>query len=922
MSSEFDPVEHKKAIAKLEQHVRVDLDVERIDEAELMEKLQAFNQFLKTSLSDGDLVSIARRLGEQLAIDVDLGSVITSKDFEPWLEARKWDIDWGRRNAYDALLAKQGRAPRVIDKTNELTDKILDLAGDPTKKGAWARRGLALGDVQSGKTATYLALFNKAADMGYRLFILLAGNTEALRQQTQRRVDEAFIGRDSSIAIPRKGSKVTPKKNIGVGLLRPDLVGQGMTTVLRDFRRSSYEATNISIPANAAQPFVFVVKKNKSVLEKLTAWLRDQPSVSGGKLSIPVMVLDDECDYASINTNNPDTDPTAINQAIRDVLGMFSRSSYVAFTATPFANIFIDHSVENDLFPRDYVYALEAPTNYVGSIKTFGTAEDVKTQGLVSLEDVDELISLGHKSSHVVKKLPASLLDSVDSFLIVNAIRDLRGQEDEPRAMLVNVSRYKAVQRQVYDLLSDRFAETRRAITLHYADDSGTEHSVITRLARAFESGFADSKVSWTDVLKQLPQAIDSISVKLFNSDVDKRLDSNEEAWEEPPRLIAVGGDVLSRGLTLEGLCVSYFYRRVGASDTLMQMARWFGYRDGYQDLCRIWINNESADNYRFAADSVDELKADLRDMLRQQLTPEDFGLAVRKHPGALLITARNKMRNAEEAKRTIGLVGRNLETTRLTLDHGRNRVSFEQFVATLDGKYTYHQTPSNKWHRWRSVDAEIVADYLEEYAESVPNSDPFFRGTALSGWARSAKARTFPEWDIVVASGGAALSDKPLGRGRQIKHVMRRLRREGEIVQVSGKRLRLAGSSDLAGLLDPEVRRAAEDEFKAQGDSKHAAAKGHSEKIYYRYLPRPSLIIYPLISAEADEDDGENNQKFVKIDSAEYLIALKVAIPGDAANAHNSAGDVTYMINTVAQDYWSSEFAGPTDMDDTDIDD
>ena len=223
MPNSIDPAERKKAMTLLEQYVTVSMQGQRINEAELMERLRTFNAIQKPALPESDLEMVARRLAEQLAIDVDLGSVITSRDYEPWLHSRKRDIEWGRWLAYKNLLIQQRRALTVIDKTDELTDQILDLAGDPTKPGSWTRRGLVLGDVQSGKTGTYLALFNKAADAGYRLFILLAGNTEVLRQQTQARVDEAFIGRDSSNLIPRKGSNATPRKHIGVGLIRKDL---------------------------------------------------------------------------------------------------------------------------------------------------------------------------------------------------------------------------------------------------------------------------------------------------------------------------------------------------------------------------------------------------------------------------------------------------------------------------------------------------------------------------------------------------------------------------------------------------------------------------------------------------------------------------------------------------------------------------
>src|ERR1035438_8857100 len=156
-------------MALLEQYVTVSMQGQRIDEAELMERLRTFNAIQNPTLPDSDLETVGRRLAERLAIDVDLGAVITSRDHEPWLSARKQGIEWGRWLAYKNMLIQQGRALTVIDKTDELTDLILDLAGDPTKPGSWKRRGLVLGDVQSGKTGTYLALFNRAADAGYRL---------------------------------------------------------------------------------------------------------------------------------------------------------------------------------------------------------------------------------------------------------------------------------------------------------------------------------------------------------------------------------------------------------------------------------------------------------------------------------------------------------------------------------------------------------------------------------------------------------------------------------------------------------------------------------------------------------------------------------------------------------------------------------
>lgn len=912
MPESIDPVQRKNAMSQLETHVAFTMQGRRISEAELWKILKRFNSIGEPPLPDSDLEKVARRLNERVAIDLDLGHVITSPDYEPWLDNRKRDIDWERWQAYKAMLIQQHRPPAVIDTTDHLTNDILDLSGDPKKSGPWKRRGLVLGDVQSGKTGTYLALFNKAADAGYRLFILLAGNTEVLRQQTQARVDEAFIGRDSSVGVPKKGAKVT-RKHIGVGQIRKDLAqALGMTTVLQDFSRKSYEASSIAIQTNAAHPYVFVVKKNKHILEALIAWLKEQADSSGGMLTVPVMMLDDESDFASINTKS-ETDPTTINKLIRDVLSLFKRSSYIAFTATPFANIFIDHGVENDLFPRNFVYSLASPTNYVGSVRTFGTTEQINIQGITELYDVDEFIPLGHKSSLHVTALPPSLYDAVDTFLLSNAIRDLRGDNNQPRAMLINVSRFKAVQGQVFNLLQNVVAEIKAAIELHYAVID-TEHSIILRMRRCFEATYASSGTTWSQVLNELPAAIADIRVRLFNSDTDKHLADAEEPWDRPPRMIAVGGDVLSRGLTLEGLCVSYFYRRVMASDTLMQMARWFGYRDGYEDLCRIWINPESADNYRFAADSIDELRADLRLMRRQELTPEDFGIAVRKHPGALLITARNKMKNTEEVSSTISLIGRRLETTILLPDQAKNQEDLNWLIDTIDSSCQFALT-ANKWPRWLSVEKATIADFLKRYGESAPYSDLIFYKDTLSKWVRFARTAKFAMWDVAVASGKN--DSEPIALGltakRRLPLPQRAIVNVDGFLHVSGSSRRLAGRTDLGRMLDPVILEKAEAEFRAK-----EPGKGPSESIYYPYLERPALIVYPLSPKEQTGGERSARQPTTVIGQGQYLVALKVAIPGDTTNVWSGEGDITYVINTVAQKYWQTEF-GAADYEDLD---
>lgn len=586
-------------------------------EAELDKAMAQLRPSFPT-LSEADMEQAKRTLIERLRIDMDLGVAVTTTSFEPWLERRYSQVKWDHWIAYKRwLLLRQNWPLPVIDSMDTITDRLIEFAGDPTQSGAWARRGLVIGDVQSGKTATYLALFNKAVDAGYRLIIVLAGGTEVLRQQTQQRVDEGLIGRDSRVKKPAKAGSHTPSHLVGVGLIEPTIANAtGLTTVAQDFRKGSYEALNIQISAESHSAYVFVLKKERTVLRTLSRWLDDQPKVHG-RIPLPVLLLDDESDYASVNTKD-ETNPTTINQSIRDLLKRFSRSSYLAFTATPFANIFIDSDQEDDLFPRDYVYSLRAPSNYIGSHITFGTADDATEGSTVPLRDAEDWLPVRHRSSTMVERLCDSLLEAIDTFFVANAIRDLR-EDVGPRSMLINVSRFRAVQKQIFDLVGAETSLLRNALDMHATRYSeGRPNESIDRLKKAFALHYQNAGASWPEVLGALRNATARIEVQLHNSDRDKALAEQDRIWDLPPRVIAVGGNVLSRGLTLNGLTISYFHRNVGAFDTLMQMARWFGYRDGYADLCRIWISDDVVSQYRYVQDSIDELRLDLEVMHQQ----------------------------------------------------------------------------------------------------------------------------------------------------------------------------------------------------------------------------------------------------------------------------------------------------------------
>ena len=899
-------------------------------EETLVGLINSLRPILAPTAADEQIAHLSKQLRGQLNIDFDLGEAITSKDFVSWLPDRKPTIEWSRWKTYKQWMLNQGRSPKVMDTMDQLTDQILDFVGDPTKEGQWSRRGLVIGDVQSGKTATYLGLFNKAADAGYRLIIVLAGNTESLRQQTQSRVDEGFIGRDSGTLKPRPGVAATPTKRIGVGLLGSGFsTAQGMTTVVQDFRRSSQQATNITVDRHTAEPHIFVVKKNKSVLKALHDWLQQQ-AAGHGRIDVPLLLLDDESDYASVNTKD-EHNPTAINKGIRAILDSFTRSSYLAFTATPFANIFIDHGAADDLFPRDFVYSLDAPSNYVGAERVFGSAgEAPNTEHTMDLSDAGAYFPTKHKSDHVVTDLPESLRQAVRVFLLGNAIRDIRGDLGA-RSMLINVSRFRYVQRQVFDLVESYTIQMRQAIELHSAAFSrGAHNADLSAMQETFEDVYASAGTTWAQVLDRLASATADVRVELHNSDRDQSLAEEEVFWDRPSRLIAVGGDVLSRGLTLEGLMVSYFYRSVGAFDTLMQMARWFGYRDGYEDLCRIWIADEVAADYRFVDEAVRELRDDLIVMKQQKRTPEDFGIAIRKHPGTLLVTARNKMKSAAVMPKSVSLSGRRIESTKLSLDTKdltNNREAFERLLDTLGAP---DEDPGRRHHRWQGVPKDAVADFLDAFR--ADQSDPLWKisprpplpgrdhsPSHLGEFARSAKSPAYQTWDVVLMSGhrtDASLVARPSLTYWKVSRKVA-ITASGRVL-ISGTSSRLAGSSDLTQLLTPEEQQQAEAAYLATKDD----TRNIPESAYYNSLARPALLLYPLAAAPElpnDFDDAATRSRALSLKAAledAVAVAVKLAIPGSPADVSNNNGDAEYVINTVAQESWLAELGTDDDVD------
>ena len=398
----------------------------------------------------------------------------------------------------------------------------------------------------------------------------------------------------------------------------------------------------------------------------------------------PALIIDDEADQASINTKESyddqgnvldDYNPTTINGLIRELLGVFECRSYIGYTATPFANIFIDNTpakeLGEDLFPKDFIYCLDAPSNYFGANKIFLDMPEriVKIisdhQKNLSDGSISGAIPIVHKKDLEIKELPQSLCDAINLFILVRAIRILRGNSDSHNSMLVNVSRYNDVQGRIKEKIIEYLSELQNSIRYSYKMPNAETYPVISNLKRLFDIEYAQTcGISWLDIQDRLHEAAAPIKVYNINQRSQDALDY--EKYSQGLNIIAVGGLALSRGLTLEGLSISYLIRNTMMYDTLMQMGRWFGYRDGYEDLCRVYMPQESFNWYEFITDATNELISDFKYMTSLSATPSSFGLRVRKSPFKLLITAKNKMLHGMPIREKVDLSGHYVETKRV----------------------------------------------------------------------------------------------------------------------------------------------------------------------------------------------------------------------------------------------------------------
>ncbi len=876
---------------------------------------------------------------------------IDESNYKPWINLTQINNGtfWKRYKYYlEKIKHWSTQSIKYIDKT---TNRILDNIGNPKNKNSWKYRGLVVGYVQSGKTSNYIGLINKALDQGYKFIVVLAGVHDNLRCQTQDRIDKEVLGYMSKDAV--EYNDVGRASVYGVGKIK-QINGQplpklGILSVTSSDSKGDFKKNRAnSIIGHTNDPIMLVIKKNARILGHLYNWISkymaDVDKKSGKKyvMDKSLLLIDDEADHASINTSRRSRkkiirtdDVTAINKKIRMLLDIFKRSSYVGYTATPYANIFIDpndqaRNLGKDLFPSNFIISLKPPKNYISPKIVFGIDDnDAELDSedplpiINIIDDYNDFVPNKHKSNHIIKNevIPESLQNAILFFILACSIRYARGDINEHNSMLIHVSRYVNVQQQIYDLVeqfvSDIYDRIVREIKKEgklmvklkdmYYNDFLPKHKKI-RDKLPYIPGL--KSVEWEDVKKHFYLVIEKIYIKQINGNDKDIIDYKR--INDGINIIMIGGDKLSRGLTLEGLTVSYYLRSAKMYDTLMQMGRWFGYRDGYIDVCRLYTSEELFSWYRSITLANEELRLEFERMSIERKTPMEFGLKIRAHPD-ILITAANKMKNGETI--LLSLDGITRETYIFYKDKSineRNKSAVEQFIKNIGGVTRYYpeKTEKNKSYIWENVNYRDIINLIDNYKfhEKARNTQPSLIKKYIE---KKVKENSLVNWTVALISLRDEKEDKSVNiAGYNVIPSFRSnigAEYDNDIIVISKNRI-ASPTDELIDMCEKDSEEI-EDEFKKLNEyyEKFGSTKRKrkvskvkiAKKIRGRYQ-RGLLLIYPLVIRDKNDSD-KTNTEINNNSQTTHTIGLVFSFPEDGKETK-----VEYRVNNV---YWEQEF-------------
>lgn len=822
--------------------------------AEALKKDLTSIGFSFTSEMDQNLVIALEQVIASLE-DVEIlrrSSLIKKRD--PWYKGPgSRDVHWPALKGY--LTNSKGWDENTIASIDESSSEVVSLLANPNNEG-FRHRGLVVGYVQSGKTANMTAVIAKAVDAGYNLIVLLGGVTNKLRAQTQRRIENDIVNRHRHF-----WQLYTTEQNDG------------------DYTYPANGSFTMPVPGRAQ---LVVMKKITSRLETFRKTIIDDKGKPKTPLAIlrqlKVLLIDDECDQASVNSSNNDYDMTRINAEIRKIIRALPAVSYVGYTATPFANVFIDPYPLNpndldDLYPEDFITTLPRTDGYFGAREVFGYApanpdgpESPEEAGRNMIRHVpDEELNLLQPARTIEKdsfypQMTEELQKAVLWFLLSCAIRRARGQQDQHMTMLVHTSPYIIQHERMAKLIENWIKENLDELTSDSGELQNTLEHVFNEETTQVPLEYHGIN-SLADLRPHIKKTLDVLEYAIENGESFERLDYTQE----PKTYIVVGGTVLARGLTLEGLSVSFFLRTSMQYDTLLQMGRWFGYRKGYEDLPRLWTTAELASNFRALARIEEEIRDDISNYRKHGVTPKEFAVRVRAIPG-MAITAASKMRHAYRSN--ISFEGRHVQTIRF--DHqsitkvASNWEAAVQFVDEVATKYSFQTQAGAKRHLARNVKLQEVRKFLVAYDICEHHMD--LKKDLLLGYIDQA-ADSLQEWNVgIITPTGDQTAENPLGMLGYVNAACRSQLKDNERGYADIKAL-MSKSDILIDAMDIET----------------VKSKGTWADIKNGRPQVPLLLLYVI-----DGNSKAQSTSRKDLDAVGDLIGLGIVFPG----APDQAGD------------------------------
>jgi len=789
--------------------------------------------------------------------------------------SRSPDSHWGLLKEH--LMNEKDWSEPMVESLDRASTTVLANLAPPFGESRRCVKGLVLGYVQSGKTANFSAVIAKAVDSGYRMVVVLAGIHNNLRLQTERRLFNEICA---------------PKLSACTNLTAVDQNGDFKRTQTQKAERACGRSDGFALA---------VIKKNSRVLRNFDSWLAEAtPEVLR---SCPTLIIDDESDHASVNYNNPEESPTAINQLIRNIIVRFGSVSYVGYTATPFANILIDSSIEDDLYPRDFLVSLEKPPTYFGAEELFGS--EALTEGgsgkagipvirSVDLREASILTAAKRRNNvppRIGEELPENLRQAVTHFILAGAIRLTRGHWKDHITMLVHTSRLTDYQAIIFEKIG-HYIEFMKAQTAN-----GLDNSEEVAFEQLYESDYlpvtklfpAAPKWTFDQVKQNIPKFIQRIEVIIDNSNSDERLSFDRTS---PLCGIIIGGDTLSRGLTIEGLTTSYYVRDAKGYDTLMQMGRWFGYRPGYVDLTRVFMTEGLQKKFFHLSTVEEEMRSEIKVMAENRERPIDVALRIRSHP-SMAVTSNLKMRHAQETAFTFS--GTKLQARYITVnDSKREADNFRSVIELLDGMEKYGVAPSKSGFEdfsactlYRKVPVELILQFLDVHPISEGNVK--FSSVLLKNYITDLiQQDELKSWSVALMSSksGDVLD---LGKGRKVFKVQRSVL-SGSLSERDPKGVYLVALSppedelvDLDDLASATCRSVSEFRKRADGTKSNCSAM----RVSLRPTNRGLLLLYPLdtsgskeVTANQGETEGVPLGRLTPLSAGGEIFGVTIVFP------------------------------------------